>query len=422
MRKILHITTHLGGGVGKVISDLTIYEKSITSDMHEIIMLEQPENTFYMNKVTNSNISVNVCNNVDKISQKMQNSDIVILHWWHHPLMAEFLSHFPQEKIRLIIWVHISGCTYPVAHQNFLEKAHHILFATPYSYENPFWENKGSILSKSAVVYGLGQLETQNIEHHKNDYLTIGYIGTLNYSKLHPNYLNFCKTAIKTFPNIKFVLVGSINEELKQSVSNSGLENNFEFTGFVNDIYSKLSTFDIFAYFLNPYHFGATENALLEAMAYEIPVIALNQSVEKHIISHMETGILINNENEFVDAIKLLTENINLKNSITKNAHKYINQTFSFKNNVSKLNNIIEKVIKENKQIFTFSDILGNTPGEWFLSGVGKEKIDFINFINGNCDLKNLEHIFKENNKSSIKHFYRYFKDDEIINKFYKEL
>ena len=261
-----------------------------------------------------------MCNDVDKISQKIKNSDIVILHWWHHPLMAKFLYNFPQTKTRLIIWVHISGCTYPIVQQSFLEKAHHILFATPYSYENPFWNNKNTIMSKSDVVYGLGKIETPNIVHKENDNLTIGYLGTLNFSKLHPNYVKFCKNVIKDFPNVKFVMVGNANETLKKDIINSKLEKNFEFTGYVNDIYSQLKRFDIFAYFLNPYHFGATENALLEAMAYKIPVITLNQSVEKHIIKNMETGILIENENNFSDAVKLLIKNKKLKEKLTTNA------------------------------------------------------------------------------------------------------
>ena len=418
MKKILHITTHLGGGVGKALSDLLIFEKNNSSDIHDLILLEEPENPFYINKVINANSNVSICNNIDSISEKIKLYDVVILHWWHHPLMTQFLYNFPKEKIRLIIWVHISGCTYPIAPQNFLEKANHILFTTPYSYENPFWTNKDKLLQKSDVVYGLGQLESTNIVHEPNKTLTIGYVGTLNYSKLHPNYLNFCKAAINTFPNIKFVLVGSINEELKQDVIKNNLVNNFEFVGYVDNIYMQLSKFDIFAYLLNPYHFGATENALLEAMAYELPVIALNQSVEKHIIKNMETGILVENEEEFVSAIKLLVENNALKEKISKNAGNYIKQTYSFENNVLKLNNIIEKVYKEYKKIFSFND-MGSTPFEWFLSGVGKEKEEFIKFVNDEIKLDSLEPIFKEKSKSSINHFYRYFKDDKFINKLY---
>jgi len=422
MKKILHITTHLGGGVGKVISDLCLYENNTTSDIHEIILLEEAENQFFINKLKNSNINVSVCNDINLLSNKMKNSDVVIIHWWHHPLMAEFLANFPKEEIRLVIWVHISGCTYPIAPQLFLEKAHHVLFATPYSYENTFWESKEKILEKSSVVYGLGELKTKNIIHSINDDLTIGYVGTLNYSKLHPNYLSFCKAVINEFPKVKFVLVGNVNKALQEEIIKCGLENNFEFTGYVDNVYSQLSRFDIFAYLLNPYHFGATENALLEAMAYELPVIALNQSVEKHIIQHMETGILINNESEFVNSIKLILKDNKLKEKITKKAGNYIKQEFSFENNVMKFNSILENISKQDKKAFAFNDILGNTPHEWFLSGVGKEKNQFINFINNNNEIENLEPIFRENSKSSIKHFCKYFKNDEILNKLYDKI
>ena len=91
------------------------------------------------------------------------------------------------------------------------------------------------------------------------------------------------KTVLEVLKSGQYIC-GKHNKALQEEIIKCGLENNFEFTGYVDNVYSQLSRFDIFAYLLNPYHFGATENALLEAMAYELPVIALNQSVEKHII------------------------------------------------------------------------------------------------------------------------------------------
>ena len=72
MKKILHITTHLGGGVGKALSDLLIFEKNNSSDIHDLILLEEPENPFYINKVINANSNVSICNNIDSISEKIK--------------------------------------------------------------------------------------------------------------------------------------------------------------------------------------------------------------------------------------------------------------------------------------------------------------------------------------------------------------
>ena len=37
---ILHITTHMGGGVGHALSDLTLWDKQ---NKHKIIILQKPE-------------------------------------------------------------------------------------------------------------------------------------------------------------------------------------------------------------------------------------------------------------------------------------------------------------------------------------------------------------------------------------------
>lgn len=114
--KILHITTHMGGGVGKVISDLAVHDTQYT---HSILLLEEPEKKQFIDKCNKAGINVKVNSSQTETVCALNNSDVVILHWWHHPLMCKFLYHFPKCGIRLILWSHVSGCTYPFYHMIF---------------------------------------------------------------------------------------------------------------------------------------------------------------------------------------------------------------------------------------------------------------------------------------------------------------
>ena len=53
---MLHITSHLGGGVGKAISGLIMSGKNCIDS--QIILLEKPEQMYYVDLLVEQNISV----------------------------------------------------------------------------------------------------------------------------------------------------------------------------------------------------------------------------------------------------------------------------------------------------------------------------------------------------------------------------
>ena len=102
--KILHITPHLGGGVGRVLLSWLGYDKS---SLHTIVTLD------YANKNAE-----NICKreNIELFSQitykdiieKIKNVDIVLIHFWNHPLLYDFLIKNNIPECRIVVWSHIS--------------------------------------------------------------------------------------------------------------------------------------------------------------------------------------------------------------------------------------------------------------------------------------------------------------------------
>jgi glycosyltransferase involved in cell wall biosynthesis len=85
--------------------------------------------------------------------------------------------------------------------------------------------------------------------------------------------------------------------------------------------------------------FGLT---VLEALACETPVIAVNEGGFKETIKHNETGILTSKDKyKFSQKIKLLLENDKERNKLGKNGRKDILKNWTWKESYNQLKNVI---------------------------------------------------------------------------------
>lgn len=420
--KILHITAHMGGGVGKAISDTIQID---IKNQHTLLLLETPEKLGHINSISK------YCNIYYMEKEKsicydtMKNADIIILHWWNHPMMAQLFLDFPNIEGRYILWCHVSGCTYPFLPYTFLKRFHFIFFTSYYSYENKYWSEieREQIENKSTVIYGLGNInipqEKQTYEIEKNEY-KIGYIGTFTKSKMNPNFVSLCSNILERIPQSRFIMVGDKESAnwLKKIPEFSNIEQNIEFTGYVENVYARLEKFDVFAYPLNSFHFGTTENAILEAMSIGVPVVCFEQAAEKYLIEKNKNGFLANTHSEYVDIVEKLYRDRNLAEKIGNQAKFDIKEKYSVKRNVENLNRELEKIVKQSKKKLEISycDVK-----HYFLEFVSKEEKQYL----VDCNYHNLEHlqnnypIFCEQNKSSLLQFYRYFPESSWLKKWY---
>ncbi|BCZ48617.1 hypothetical protein psyc5s11_46840 [Clostridium gelidum] len=430
MNKVLHITAHLGGGVGKVLSNVCSYNQNDEYE-HAIILLEKPQQLQFVNQALENGVEVFIEPSREIIEKKIKEYDIVQIEWWNHPLMCKFLYNFPEMPVRLIIWSHISGCSYPFIKKDFIKNCNRFLFTSPYSLENIYLRNQDTeefIKNNTDIIYSSGGFSNiKKREHFNDNVFNIGYIGTLNFCKLKPEFVTYCNEI--NISNSKFIMVGdnSTQNAILNEAEKKGIDERFEFIGYTDNVQNQLNRFDVFGYPLNTEHYGTTENALLEAMAAGVPPIVLNQCTEKYLVKNMETGIVVNNEKEYGNAIRYLYENVDERIRIGNNARTYVLEKFSLKNTIMNLNKSYECVMKTEKKDFSFKTILGSTPSEWFLSCLGDDKQIFKNGIQSlKCNnyeeilenqqqIQNCRQILKEKNKSSIYQFQRYFKDDKFL-------
>ncbi len=432
--KILHITPHLGAGVGTVV--LNYLSKVANSPVfaHTILCLD------YANQYaveTANRAGFPLLDNMSKKKQKLLNliadSDIVLVHWWNHPLLYDFFVREQLPLSRVIFWAHQRG--YP-APNNFTKKILRypdvFVFTTPLSYKTREVKNlpdkQKKCLRDIWSTAGVERMKSIKLKKHRG--FNIGYIGNVDFAKMHPDFLDICNQV--NIPNVKFIVVGGPNGgQLNQEAKKIGIEKKFKFTGFVSEKkkWEYLSLFDVFGYPLAPHHYGSCDQVLQESMAVGAVPVVLANPMENYMVKNNVTGIVAKNKNEYIESLQTLYYDRKLKNNLSKNAKKYALQTYSLEKMEKEWNKIFNEVLilpkivrkwkinKETKKI---------TPKDLFLEALGSYGKDFIAYCQTknkdekNKVIKKIRTLAKSANwqsktKSSVHHFLSFFPNDKYL-------
>tara|TARA_Y100001970_G_scaffold285407_1_gene405014 strand:- start:675 stop:1829 length:1155 start_codon:yes stop_codon:yes gene_type:complete len=148
--------------------------------------------------------------------------------------------------------------------------------------------------------------------------------------------------------NSKLFLIGKDNgtlKELKDLVNTKGLENKIKFLGFREDIPEILLAMDGY---ICASHTEGFSNAILEAMASGLPIIATNVGGNSEIIKHKKNGLLIKSKDQNAIAstmIKIMKDST-LSQKISEDAKKTVNEKYNTEKMVKSYIDVYEKAVK----------------------------------------------------------------------------
>ena len=369
---------------------------------------------------------VPILDHMDKEHQEIINMipdfDIVLIHTWNHPLLYDFLVRNELPPCRLIMWGHNSGLHAPnIYTKKILTYPDLFVFTTPLSYNvkdvlNLSLEEKGNLYD----IWSTGGVDkVKNIKPKEHKGFNIGYIGTVDYAKMNPDFLKMCSKI--DVPNVKFIVVGGLKQrEVEEEAKKLGI-NNMTFTGIVPDLNPYLEVFDVFGYPLAPYHYGTCDITLQLAMASGIVPVVFNNPMEKSMVKNRETGIVVNNKDEYVKAIKKLHEDINLRKKLSDNARNYASETFSIKKLTIQWGRTFNKVLKFPKTIKKWDiNKVEITPKDVFLESLGHYGKAFVN--DSTEEIKKLANFnsWQTETKGSVHNYNSYFPNDPYLSKWSK--
>ena len=352
--KIAHVTPHVGGGVGTVIQN--IFSKSCAWGLeNSLFCLDKCNSNFTeISKVRIKRQAV-FKDNFSELSRVFINFDIILLHYWNHPLMAAFLNTFSFPKSRVICWAHNSGLFEPhIIPLHLCEKASKIIFSSKCSLDSP---NLSELIKKQPekfdVVHSIRDLSNfleigkNRANNSKKKLERLLYVGTVSRAKLHHFAPQIFSDLSKSGFTIN-VLGGPEHDQLCREVSMLGGKINA--LGEVENVSNFYQQADIFIYPLNRHHYGTGEQVILEALAAGLPVVAFNNPAERAILER-NCGLLVSDKTEFVKNTQKLASSMNLQQKLISNANRRLETTLNAKYIFKNLTSILENLMATEKNV-----------------------------------------------------------------------
>lgn len=397
--RILHITPHLGGGCGKVLSALAIEDDLFC---HDILCLEPTQNEHFVQLCRSCDIRLlSGCEVHWK--ELLEQYDLIQVEWWHHPLTAQWLVETAGDiPMRLLLWSHISGCNYPLLPYKLIEVSSAFIFASPYSLENPSWSDmeRQQVIADVAIVPSSGNRFDMPLIRNAHDGFHIGYIGFLGYDKLHPAFVRYCE-ACQDIPGVHFTIAGELKygEQLVRDIAVSPVSPLVTFAGYLTDPQPLFCSLDVLLYPLQPSHTATTENTLLEAMAAGVVPVVLDQCSERYTITHLQTGMVVHSDEEAGKAVQWLYEHPQERNRIGLAAAAMVREKFTLARTINGMHREYSRLLTCPRRLHDYRTVLGTTPYEWFCSCYSG-------------DLSRITGLAAGPSKGSVHQFARYFPID----------
>ncbi|MDY6937253.1 MAG: tetratricopeptide repeat protein [Cyanobacteriota bacterium] len=409
MTKILHIIYHLSfGGAARSMMATAKYSMAFGNFQHRVISL-LPADPKAVELARQSKMTLASAPDRIALQREIEETDIVHVHFWNSPEMYEFLrSELPAT--RLLLWFHIAGDKAPqIITKSVVDYSDFAIPCNPYSSELAVF---GQIpdrvrANRVGMVYDAADFtRLSNFQPRAHDTFNVGYIGMVDFIKMHPRYVPM--SAAVDVPNVRFVVCGGgIQNYLHQQAQQLGAAVRFDFRGYVEDIQSVIEVLDVYGYPLCEETYAAAELNLQEVMYAGVPPVVFPYGGVKRLVKHNETGLIVNSETEYKEAIEYLYHNPTERSRLGRNAREYAQQHFGAENAAKQLNPIYEKLMQQPKrqriwgvpvgerlldQPVTLQDLMGSTPSaaELFVESLG----DFAPHFSVSLHSQNIQELF----------------------------
>lgn len=365
--KVLHVTPHLGGGVGKAHAAL---RSALPPEVEQTyLLLEAPRDRRYVDMIERAGAQAVVADNLDHVAALAEQADIVQFEFWNHPRLFECLARCDFPAMRSVFWSHISGLFRPLIPFGLIEESGRFVLTTPAS------RNMASLgeLSEDArgkiSVINSGFGFPANIGRISSERSpAIAYLGTVDFLKMNPCFFD-CIDDLSD-DAVRVSVWGAVEPDGEVAARARAMRHpeRVIFRGETDEPARALDKAGIFFYPLQPDHYGTAENALIEAMSLGLVPVVMNNAAEKAIVCHGETGYVAQSADACVAHLQDLLLSPDLRSRMSRNAIEYVASCRMPLQAAQDFMILWMGLLAVPTRRHDFRSAIGNSPAKWFLA------------------------------------------------------
>lgn len=290
--------------------------------------------------------------NILNINKAIKQINPCIIHAHYATSYGFLLSLIKHKKKILSVW---GSDVYIFPKKSFIHKmllkhnfeSADVILSTSYDMKNEIskYSNKSVVVTPFGIDVNVFKTSTTCVIDRYSKSLTIGTVKSVE-----PVYgtIDLVKSFVllkKTFPNLKLLIVGPINDSkyyslLKKILVQSNCADDVIFTGKINysDITSFYNKIDVFVNLSLNESFGVS---VLEAQSCGIPVVVTNVGGLSEVILDKETGFIVhpNNPKEAAFAISSILINEN-RQIMSQKCRDFVEKEYNWVKSVETMINI----------------------------------------------------------------------------------
>ncbi len=353
MTKILHVIQilTLGGGARALMATAKCSGQG-GDFQHSVLSILPPEESAAKLAVA-SGLRLIAAPDAERTKAEIEAADIVQMHWWNVPEMTDFIRT-RHPAMRLIGFYHVAGDSLPhIITPALADYVDMSVPCNPYTYyDNPLFRDMEPERKLASVdlVYGAADLSRlDGLRQRGHEGFNIGYIGTIDFIKMHPDYVKM-SSAIR-IPEVKFIVCGAGSlDALRRQAGDLGTLDRFDIRGYVSDVRSAIEQFDIYGYPLCEETYAGSELNLQEVMYAGLSPVVFPYGGVKRLVVNDFTGYIVHSALEYRQAVEHLYHHPAERLRMGRNAKAYAEQIFGAENAGRKINTVYARLLERPKR------------------------------------------------------------------------